>query len=377
MRGCFRAPFGARPVRVRQPPRGAAAGGAGRSVHEAIERSVRLAPSRRARRMTVLRRLAARLPAPLRTALRGAVRWALDVRRRAMLARARRRDALVGRHRPHELAVCAIFREEAPFLDEWLRFHRGVGVTHFYLYDNRSSDGFRAVLEPWIARRIVTLTDWPMPVGQLPAYRHSLRRHWRNARWIAFIDIDEFLFSPVVTDIRTLLREHDGAPAVLVYGRFLGSAGHDARPPGPVVANFTRRADETTALSAKTIANPRHVRDMNNVHTFLYWDGEARDTSGRSLAEGRDMPVFDCLRYNHYWSRSIEDLRTNVRRGDASTAAPRDLGWHLDYERRLNVIEDRDILPVAAASGLIGTPLLATPGAGDRGGDVRLAPPSS
>lgn len=30
------------------------------------------------------------------------------------------------------LAVCAIFRDEAPYLAEWIEFHRLVGVEHFY-----------------------------------------------------------------------------------------------------------------------------------------------------------------------------------------------------------------------------------------------------
>ena len=67
----------------------------------------------------------------------------------------------------NELAVCAIFREEAPFLDEWIAFHVGVGATHFYLYNNFSTDNYKQVLEPWIARGTVTLIDWPRPVGQL------------------------------------------------------------------------------------------------------------------------------------------------------------------------------------------------------------------
>jgi hypothetical protein len=37
-------------------------------------------------------------------------------------------------------AVVAIFREEAPFLDEWLRFHDSVGVGHFNLYNNFSTE---------------------------------------------------------------------------------------------------------------------------------------------------------------------------------------------------------------------------------------------
>lgn len=38
------------------------------------------------------------------------------------------------------LAVCAIFKDEAAYLREWLDFHLLMGVEHFYLYDNGSSD---------------------------------------------------------------------------------------------------------------------------------------------------------------------------------------------------------------------------------------------
>ena len=42
------------------------------------------------------------------------------------------------------------------------------------------------------------LHDWPMPTpGQLRApTTHCLRAHGDESRWIAFVDIDEFLFSP-------------------------------------------------------------------------------------------------------------------------------------------------------------------------------------
>lgn len=266
--------------------------------------------------------------------------------RRAMVARARWRDWRARRAR-YRLAVCAIFREEAPFLEEWLRFHHGVGVEHFYLYDNFSTDDFGAVLAPWVARGVVTLTAWPHPVGQLAAYRDCVARRWREAGRIAFIDIDEFLFSPQSDDIRPILAEYGDVPGLLVYGPFFGANGHRARPDGGVVRAYTRRATIDFACSGKTIANPRHVRAITNVHGFEYWTRETLDTARRTHAEGRPTPVFDRLRFNHYWSRSIEDLHTKVARGDASTPEARQLQWHLDYEARLNEVEDEAILPVA------------------------------
>jgi len=38
------------------------------------------------------------------------------------------------------LSICAIFKDEAPYLPEWIEFHRLVGVERFFLYDNGSGD---------------------------------------------------------------------------------------------------------------------------------------------------------------------------------------------------------------------------------------------
>ena len=262
------------------------------------------------------------------------------------VCRARAEDAAIARRPHHELAVAAIFREEAPFLEEWLSFHRGVGVSHFYLYNNFSTDHFKAVLEPWIADGAVTLHDWPVPTGQLAAYRHCVRHYRRQARWIAFIDIDEFLFSPQQVDIRPILADYRDLPGIVVHSPYFGSDGHRQRPAGPLVEAFLRRAPLSLA-SAKTIANPRWIYAIRNVHLFKYWAGEALDPDRRRPGGAGALPGLDRLRLNHYWSRSMEDLQTKVGRGDASTTEQRRLDWHLAFEAQLNAEEDRSIIPIA------------------------------
>lgn len=245
---------------------------------------------------------------------------------------------------PHRLAICAIFREEAPFLEEWISFHLGVGATHFYLYNNFSTDDFREVLAPWIERGIVTLTDWPRQVGQLSAYRHCLARARRECRWLAFIDIDEFLFSPGTIDIRPVLAGYADLPGLEVWELFFGSSGHRARPALPVTEAYRQRAP-IARNSAKTICNPRLVYKPG-IHQCKYWLGEALDTARLPVGPGRE-PVLDRLRINHYWSRSIEDLETKIVRNDASTAQVRLAIWHHDFEKTLNAEFDDSILRVA------------------------------
>lgn len=257
----------------------------------------------------------------------------------------RMRETAVASRIQHELAVCAIFREEAPFLHEWLTFHATIGATHFYLYNNGSTDNFQEVLVPWCNCGLVTLQDWVGPVQQVPVYADCVRRARATCRWVAFIDVDEFLFSPLCVDVRPILRGYQDLPGLVVWEAFFGSSGHARRPDQPVTLTYRQRAPVSKYTSAKTIANPRLVYKAG-VHEFKFWGAQARDTSRRPVA-ARGEPMLETLRINHYWSRSLEDLDTKISRGDAWIGALRDRDWHRAFERTLNVELDETILPVA------------------------------
>ena len=53
------------------------------------------------------------------------------------------------------LSIAAIYRNEAPYLREWIEFHKLVGVERFFLYNNESTDDHRAVLAPYVEAGIV------------------------------------------------------------------------------------------------------------------------------------------------------------------------------------------------------------------------------
>ena len=253
---------------------------------------------------------------------------------------------------PHELAIGAIFRNEACNLVEWLTFHRGTGVTHFYLYNNNSTDNYLEVLRPWIAEGLVTLTEWPVSPGQRSAYMHCVRKRWRDARWIAFIDLDEFLFSPQQIDIRSVLRRYADVPALYVYCLVFGSSEHTTRPAMPVIEAYVRRETLCRTDTGKSIVNPRFVRNVPNSHHFALWKGRTVDTSRRPTASptGKVLPdrapVYDILRINHYFCKSRDDLRDKAARGDAFYGTPRDFNSLLAADTIANAEEDLTILPI-------------------------------
>src|ERR1700722_20337450 len=116
----------------------------------------------------------------------------------------------------YELSCCAIFRDEAPYLKEWIEFHKLVGVQHFYLYNNRSRDQYRQVLAPYILRGEVELIEWSWEYAiwrqwtaiQHIAYNLALKRAYKKTKWLAFLDIDEFLFAVEKDNLRDFLRDY-------------------------------------------------------------------------------------------------------------------------------------------------------------------------
>src|SRR5919204_208118 len=57
------------------------------------------------------------------------------------------------------LSACAIYRDEAPYLREWIEFHGLVGVQRFFLYDDGSTDHHDEVLAPYIEDGTVVRHD--------------------------------------------------------------------------------------------------------------------------------------------------------------------------------------------------------------------------
>ena len=63
------------------------------------------------------------------------------------------------------LSLCAIMKDESPYIREWLLFHLEVGVEHFYLYDNGITCGTAEVIKSVTSVRF--------------AERRSHRTHWQ------------------------------------------------------------------------------------------------------------------------------------------------------------------------------------------------------
>jgi hypothetical protein len=231
------------------------------------------------------------------------------------------------------LAVCAIYRDEASNLREWVAFHRLVGVERFFLYDNRSGDDHLTALAPFLEDGSVVLHDWPMWPGQLEAYEHCAREHAGDARWVAFIDVDEFLFSPTGRPVPEILAEYEQHVAVGANWANFGTSGHLTRPPGLVIENYLYRTNEEWInVHYKTIADPRRIERSGNPHWFAYKGGDlAVDERHRPITgppfSFTESVSFEKLRVNHYATKSDAEYDRKLARGKADTEVPKTMPY--------------------------------------------------
>jgi len=213
----------------------------------------------------------------------------------------------------YEIAVALRFKNEALYLAEWIEFHEAIGVDHFYLYDNNSTDDFREVLAPYVERDLITLHHWSNVPASPGADLHCIENYRDEAGWIAFIDADEFLVSSSERSLKSILSDYEDHPALAVNWIYFGSNGHLTRPSGGVLRNFTRRSAAPNR-HVKSIVNPRRVIKYGNSHHWYYSRGAlAVNTSGAPvLGSFSEPPVADILRINHYYCKSREEFMAKV-----------------------------------------------------------------
>ena len=156
----------------------------------------------------------------------------------------REHQAIFATSYEYEFCICAIFYNESAIIKQWIEHHLLFGCQHFYLIDNNSTDNTVDVLEEYISKGLVTLVDEPRPYRQHFAYdEYFLSKIRDETRWIAIIDIDEYLYPRNGEgDIRQVLENNNNVDALAVPWLHFGSSGHIAQPEN-IVDSFIWRCD--------------------------------------------------------------------------------------------------------------------------------------
>ena len=261
-----------------------------------------------------------------------------------------RNDVALGYDRT--LVACTLFRDDAMYLDEWVRFHAAMGVEHFYLYNHGSVDNYKEVLAPFIESGMVTLTDWPpmhtigtdyackrvediapgvhrQAACQRLAFGDCILRAKRSrSEWIAIMDVDEFFYTPGDTCEdgslkNALLKEPMNVASVIVNGWISGTQGYEHPVSGSVIGNYLYRNPKDGVVNdnpvwqhndaIKSIGRSSHV-ESSTVHHFVQSWGSFLALYTVQRYKLRPPGAMSRIRMRHYQYRSYESIIRKVLR---------------------------------------------------------------
>lgn len=228
----------------------------------------------------------------------------------------------------YELSITSIFQNEGPYLKEWIEYHRMVGVEHFWLYNDNSKDNWNAELLPYIMKGIVEVIDWPAEspkhhIGnQCRAAQDAIRRSSGKTKWLALIDIDEFILPLRDSTVTKCLNKHfEHASGIYVNWRHFGTGKVTLKKNESMLFRLTACSKITHPANAcgKSIIRPdKAIPDLLwTIHHCMlkpndqYVTGSGEPITFNNLDLNLDgVPHQKYLRINHYTMRDEHFFNT-------------------------------------------------------------------
>lgn len=261
--------------------------------------------------------------------------------------------------------VVGCMKNEAPYIVEWVAYHRAIGVDSFLIYTNDCSDGTAEILNRLQEMGILEHRNndaWKGKSPQQYALNQSLKEPViRNADWIIHIDVDEFI--NVRTGNGTLQDFFDRVPDatnVAMTWRLFGHNGiarlsdefvidqFDACAPSycpkpHTVWGFKTMFRNIGAYGKISCHRPNKLNEA--LRDKVRWvNGSGKDMTPEATDNGwrnsRKSIGYDLIQLNHYALRSAESFLIKRQRGRA-LHVDRSIG--LNYWIRMDWSDVKDI----------------------------------
>jgi hypothetical protein len=261
--------------------------------------------------------------------------------------------------------IVGCMKNEAPYILEWVAYHRAIGVDNFLIYTNGCEDGTSEILDRLQEMGILQHRNNDNWKGNSPQ-QHALNQSLKepviiNADWIIHIDVDEFmnvrcgngtlqdLFDrvPDASNIAMTWRLFGSNEVVTLKDEFV-TAQFDACAPKHCPKPHTVWGFKTMFKNIGAYQKISCHRPNKLAETFrdkVKWvNGSGKDMTSEAADNGwrnsRKSIGYDLIQLNHYALRSAESFLVKRQRGRA-LHVDRSIG--INYWIRMDWNDHRDV----------------------------------
>src|SRR5579863_5983345 len=224
----------------------------------------------------------------------------------------------------YTVSLCAMYKNEAKYLLEWIEYHRLIGVEHFYLYNNLSTDNHLLLLQPYIESNIVSYHDYNIDITNVHyleafkdvnyPYNHCIAHYKLESKYIGFIDIDEFIVlrevysDPSIIPLVDFLKEYDQYSGLAIHWLYFGSTNNYMESEKLVTESYFLRPPVNHECNhfIKSIINPRKFIYWPNVHLPVMDGTIVRENKTICKNMHVSPPLHNHISLFHYKGKSKE-----------------------------------------------------------------------
>lgn len=275
------------------------------------------------------------------------------------------------------------FRNEAPFVLEFVAHHKAIGFDEIVVASNDCTDGTPEILEALAEMGVIRHLPCKPPLKSSPqAYAYAQIRKWLpidRAAWLMILDADELLNIHAgaghLTDL--IAAQEPGVDLVLVHWATFGNGGHEAWVDELSSRRFLHRlrALNGNGLVKSLIRAPGQWQHLSNHHPYGHAAGQVKiafagglwveNVAADSIEFGTYRNVkptvgsFRVAQINHYATRTEDsfDLRRARGRGAMPQGKANDR-HNDDYFRRMSsgtFLDDTILRYADQVAGLLAT----------------------
>ena len=247
------------------------------------------------------------------------------------------------RPEPTGTLLIGCMKNEAPYILEWIAYHRSIGVDEFLIYSNDCTDGTKEMLKQLDKLGIIyhkNNDNWKGNSPQQAALNDALKhKAYRKAKWLIHIDVDEFI-NIRAGESGTLAEVYDmmgPATNLAMTWRLFGHSGVKRFQDESVLEQFTSCAPSYcpkphTSWGFKTLLRNNGAYEKLSCHRpnklIPERENDIKWLNGSLVDMGDDVKTkgwrssmntigYDAIQLNHYALRSAESFLVKRQRGRA------------------------------------------------------------
>lgn len=247
----------------------------------------------------------------------------------------------------HYLSSCSIVKNEYPYILEFYKIHKHLGVE-FFLFFDRSTEG-PPLKELFKDHKDVEVIHFPEPNRHAHAWRDGVKYFQGKSRWVQFIDIDQVTVPKHTNDIKVMLQDYEGLGALCLNWHSFGSSDREIEPEDGVSTYeaYTKRALGDTPINSHIQSivqiEKAEIEIWHDPHHPRLKDGEFQFNEHKKPFSGPfNKPISQDVGFiAHYYTRSRAYWAKKFAKMRADTGTPggslSDFDHHISY---MNAVED-------------------------------------